>query len=297
MAAVWKPGNVPPVPQGASRPQFDPKASSTRVKQYAKNLGQQLDEAVAINATGMQEAWDYGAEYDEYGVRFPTQASIEGLNATLGIKGYKKYLDPSISVGPQGFEFQGEGAGIAYGDTEYSGYQGMAIGDYDIPTSTSNFKRPRTLAAGYDPNEQIVTVVFRDGTFYNYYGIKPQTWLAFKAAYSKGRMLHSQNIENQKNSKSDGLLVAQCTARGEADLSQLGEEAQRFFVTVARSAQIALRSRSARNAKGQFAKKNQGVIGSSKKGAMTASANVTAAKKAKNPSSGGKNRATANKPS
>lgn len=58
-----------------------------------------------------------------------------------------------------------------------------------VPTSTINPDRPRTVAAGYDPRRQVLTVVFRDGTFYNYYDVDPQTWVAFKAAPSKGRFI------------------------------------------------------------------------------------------------------------
>lgn len=56
-----------------------------------------------------------------------------------------------------------------------------------IPTSTINPERPRTTAAGYDPKRKVLTVVFRDGTLYNYYDVKPTTWGNFARAISKGR--------------------------------------------------------------------------------------------------------------
>jgi hypothetical protein len=65
-----------------------------------------------------------------------------------------------------------------------------------VPTSTINPERPRTVAAGYDPRRQVLTVVFRDGTFYNYYDVDSQTWVAFKAAPSKGRFIAS-NLDYQ----------------------------------------------------------------------------------------------------
>ncbi len=55
-----------------------------------------------------------------------------------------------------------------------------------VPTSTSNPARPRTVAAGYDDVREVLTVVFRDGTFYNYYGVDQPTWDGFKSAHSKG---------------------------------------------------------------------------------------------------------------
>jgi len=60
-----------------------------------------------------------------------------------------------------------------------------------VPTSTTNPKRPRTVAAGYDDHREVLTVVFRDGTFYNYYQVSPEEWDAFKAQYSKGANIAS----------------------------------------------------------------------------------------------------------
>jgi hypothetical protein len=59
-----------------------------------------------------------------------------------------------------------------------------------IPTSTMNYKRPRTVAAGYDKARQILTVVFRDGTFYNYYEVTPTEWQNFKKRVSKGQYIY-----------------------------------------------------------------------------------------------------------
>lgn len=58
-----------------------------------------------------------------------------------------------------------------------------------VPTSTTNPERPRTVAAGYDDRRGVLTVVFRDGTFYNYYDVSEDEWSAFKASYSKGRFI------------------------------------------------------------------------------------------------------------
>jgi hypothetical protein len=61
-----------------------------------------------------------------------------------------------------------------------------------VPTSTINPDRPRTVAAGYDESRQVITVVFRDGTFYNYYECDRPIWEAFKANQSKGRFIAAQ---------------------------------------------------------------------------------------------------------
>jgi hypothetical protein len=58
-----------------------------------------------------------------------------------------------------------------------------------VPTSTTNPQRPRTVAAGYDDKRSVLTVVFRDGTFYNYYDVDVNEWAQFKASYSKGRYI------------------------------------------------------------------------------------------------------------
>lgn len=58
-----------------------------------------------------------------------------------------------------------------------------------VPTSSSNFKRPRTVAAGYDNGPDRMTVIFRDGTWWNYYDVPGPLWSSFKQAYSKGKFL------------------------------------------------------------------------------------------------------------
>lgn len=62
----------------------------------------------------------------------------------------------------------------------------------EIPTKTTNPKKPRTLAAGYDRPSQTLTVTFRDGTVWNYYGVTYQMWTAFKASPSPGRYIRTR---------------------------------------------------------------------------------------------------------
>lgn len=60
------------------------------------------------------------------------------------------------------------------------------------PTKTTNIKRPRTLAAGYNRQSQTLSVIFRDGTAWNYYGVSYQMWTAFKASPSPGRFIRTR---------------------------------------------------------------------------------------------------------
>jgi hypothetical protein len=58
-----------------------------------------------------------------------------------------------------------------------------------VPTSSTNPDRPRTVAAGYDFAETKLTVIFRDGTYYNYFEVPNLMWQNFKRARSKGRFI------------------------------------------------------------------------------------------------------------
>lgn len=60
-----------------------------------------------------------------------------------------------------------------------------------VPTSTTNPDRPRTVAAGYAARRMVLTVVFRDGTFYNYYEVTADMWNDFKAEHSKGEYIRT----------------------------------------------------------------------------------------------------------
>lgn len=66
-------------------------------------------------------------------------------------------------------------------------------------TSTSNPDEPRTLKAGYDDKNFIMTVEFRDGTRYNYYDVPPSMWQEFYHAFSKGRYLKASGLDDWHN--------------------------------------------------------------------------------------------------
>jgi hypothetical protein len=59
-----------------------------------------------------------------------------------------------------------------------------------VPTSSTDPDRPRTVAAGYDKTRNVITVVFRDGTFYNYYEVSSAEWQDFKKRVSKGQYIY-----------------------------------------------------------------------------------------------------------
>ena len=64
------------------------------------------------------------------------------------------------------------------------------------PTSTTNPVKPRTLAAGYNAKTQVLTVVFRDGTWWNYYDVPLDIWDGFRQAESKGKFLQSSGLDH-----------------------------------------------------------------------------------------------------
>ena len=109
----------------------------------------------------------------------------------------------------------------------------------DIPTSSTNAQRPRTVAAGYQlyagegnvPYEQRkgkLTVMFRDGTLYNFYDVSPEEWILFKGQLSKGPMLNWK--------PAPGFLLEK--DHGPADLSQVSSAAQKTIQRIARTAQV-----------------------------------------------------------
>jgi len=70
----------------------------------------------------------------------------------------------------------------------------------DNPTATSNVEEPRTLAAGYDKKNFILTIQFRDGTLFNYYDVPPSIWREFRNAPSKGKYMQG-GLDSWKEKK------------------------------------------------------------------------------------------------
>lgn len=89
---------------------------------------------------------------------------------------------------------RGEGAGMEYADELLGGrdQRGGPAPQTIQPTNTTNKTKPRTLTAGYDRKTQTLTVQFRDGTYWNYYGVTYQMWTAFRASPSPGRYIRTR---------------------------------------------------------------------------------------------------------
>jgi hypothetical protein len=121
----------------------------------------------------------------------------------------------------------------------------------DIPTSSTNAARPRTVAAGYQPYFQArssgapkseygqplgkMTVMFRDGTLYNYYDVTPGEWQTFSASVSKGAPWLNKGFPNGKQ-QVDGYFIGK--PQGPADLSQAPASVLKNIYKIARTAQV-----------------------------------------------------------
>jgi hypothetical protein len=113
----------------------------------------------------------------------------------------------------------------------------------DVPTSSTNYSRPRTVAASFDESRNVMTVVFRDGTFYNYYEVTRSEWDAFRASYSKGSPWLNRGFPNGKQ-QTDGLFIGK--PRGPADVSNVAPEIKAALYRIARTQQIIHRPKAGR---------------------------------------------------
>jgi hypothetical protein len=91
------------------------------------------------------------------------------------------------------------------------------------PTSSLNPSRPRTVAAGYDVERRVLTVVFRDGTLYNYYGVGRNEWNGFVKNHSKGRFI-KKYLDNK--------------VRGYADMTSVPQVHRDLMYKAARTSQV-----------------------------------------------------------
>lgn len=124
-----------------------------------------------------------------------------------------------------------------YGDDGSSDYGPAPL--TETPTSSSNADRPRTLAAGYqlypgtsevpfEGRKGKLTVMFRDGTLYNFYDVTPEEWVKFKGSLSKGTHLNWKPTE--------GFLLRK--PHGPADLSNVSAATQSLIQRLSREAQV-----------------------------------------------------------
>jgi hypothetical protein len=168
-------------------------------------------------------------------LRATLQPYVQNVREIGANRGYQKYDDLSRA-------YSGE-SDLYYSPKNEDSVEPVVIdfGDQDapavltdVPTSSTNYSRPRTVAAGYDTEERTMTVVFRDGTFYNYYDVTPGEWQAFSSSLSKGKPWL-----NRANSKQamDGIFIGK--RRGRAEVTSVPAEIREQLYRVARSQQIA----------------------------------------------------------
>ena len=100
----------------------------------------------------------------------------------------------------------------------------------EIPTATSMPDRPRTVAAAYDPERKVLTLVFRDGTYYNYYEVTMNEWQTFRGRASKW-----QYIRNVLDGKPRGAA----SAAGD----DISADVRAAIYMVARTAQTRMRGK------------------------------------------------------
>lgn len=106
------------------------------------------------------------------------------------------------------------------------------------PTSSTNFKRPYTVAAGWEryPRQGAagdgalgtLTVLFRDGTLWNYYDVDRSFWIKFRGSISKGEYINRHSPSPELTTK---------YRNGPADVSQINEETRQLIYTEARASQ------------------------------------------------------------
>ena len=296
MAGVMGPGSNPP-PKG-----------SGRTHAFVYNMDAQMNRASSNpQVSNLLQNYDYSTWLDsdispsiDY-ARFNKDAGLASSSAMAYMDPYRAYnqkntgiIRPSDNKDPNVVGSLSDEDMLAwtregtYDDSDL----GPAQGNWDIPTSTSNFKRPRTVAAGYDKVQKLLTVVFRDGTFWNYYDVSNDEWIKFHNAYSKGELLNKGG-SIYENHRGDA-----------ANMSSMSPDAQRFFVAVSRAAQITFRDgavkRGSKTGSQPLRSKNKRLKSeydrqrrASIKATQSSSASASAGR---NNSRGGKNRPTANKP-
>jgi hypothetical protein len=107
-----------------------------------------------------------------------------------------------------------------------------------VPTSSTNYKRPYTVAAGWEryprqsgassDNLGTLTVLFRDGTLWNYYDVDRSFWVKFRTSISKGEFIAKDlpSADLTRNYRN-----------GPADVSRVSEQNRQLIYTIARASQ------------------------------------------------------------
>ena len=137
--------------------------------------------------------------YNPQSTKSATSRNLAGQALAPGLDSDVYYVDSQGQFVDRSIYRQSYDVDEDTGELIVPGEQGPQQGESDapaplsvVPTSTTNPERPRTVAAGYDKSREVITVVFRDGTFYNYYEVSPVQWQAFKARISKGQYIYQE---------------------------------------------------------------------------------------------------------
>jgi hypothetical protein len=184
--------------------------------------------------------------------------------------------DPNKFYAPKNLTYYGD----EFEDDEFpfEGESPNAPADLtDIPTSTTNVSRPRTVAAGYDSTRRVLTVVFRDGTIWNYDNVTEGEWQNFHASISKGRPWI--------NDKLFGVGYP-------ADMTNLDPRIQADLYKAARTAQLQFQSKRSYRAPQQ----KKGQPATTKRLGKTATLKAQRSLRARTPKRGGANPSTGGKP-
>lgn len=86
---------------------------------------------------------------------------------------------------------------------------------------TNNPGRPRAQTIGYNPNTNVLVIVFRDGTWWQYNDVGPDVWLGLKSSGSTNDYL--------------SIIEGSCSSHGPADMSSMSEGVK---AQIAQNAQI-----------------------------------------------------------
>lgn len=224
----------------------DPRRERFHIPGISPNISYYDVDPVAYIAEHVENLLDYVLINEQSEAEFRDLLRGEGY-AGQEIAREFRGLDPStagvgaIPIGGARYHRENRGGNVPPEliPSKYSQYnltpvfptQRIRTDDYELPTATSKPERPRTLGAMYsrpkegDEEGGTLTLVFRDGTWYNYYGVEPDVWQDFR-----GRTTKWEFIKNTLDNYS----------RGPADMRYFTEPERELLYRILRSAQMTL---------------------------------------------------------
>ena len=192
--------------------------------------------AAAMGEFGTSRIQDFADQYyNPQTFNQATKSNMAGEALAPSIKSDMYYVDEDGEYVDRSMYRQSYDEDIDTGELIVPGYKGPQ-GDEGtapapltvVPTSSKDKTRPRTVAAGYDKSRQCLTVVFRDGTWYNYYEVTNPEWVAFKSNISKGQYIYK---------------YLDFKPRGPADLAGLSAGTRKKLYSISRAYQLGSKSR------------------------------------------------------